>query len=209
MQDVLVAHGVAGIGAFWCVIEQLYEQGGTLPLKSCESIAFVLHLDCTVIESLVKDFGLFENDGENFWSDSVIARLCKRADIADKRKTAAIKRWQSIKEMQLQSTGDASALQNDAKESKENNPKENIQEKSGFRFSPPTIEEIKAYILEKGYSFDAESFFDFYQSKGWFVGKNKMKDWKAAIRNWARGERDKGFKGKGVQLANVNDIWDK
>ena len=37
---------------------------------------------------------------------------------------------------------------------------------------------------------DAERFIDFYESKGWFVGKNKMKDWKAAVRNWARSQRE-------------------
>lgn len=55
-------------------------------------------------------------------------------------------------------------------------------------FVPPAIGELNFYIQEKGYSVNAEQFFDFYESKGWFVGKNKMKDWKAAVRNWARNE---------------------
>ena len=54
------------------------------------------------------------------------------------------------------------------------------------RFCPPTVDEVKAYILEKNYTVDAESFCDFYESKGWFVGKNKMKSWKAAVRTWQR-----------------------
>lgn len=59
--------------------------------------------------------------------------------------------------------------------------------KSGV-FVPPTVEEAQAYITEQGYSVDAERFVDFYTAKGWFVGKNPMKDWKAAVRTW---ERDK------------------
>lgn len=59
--------------------------------------------------------------------------------------------------------------------------------KSGV-FVPPTVEEAQAYIAEQGYSVDAERFVDFYTAKGWFVGKNPMKDWKAAVRTW---ERDK------------------
>lgn len=55
-------------------------------------------------------------------------------------------------------------------------------------FVPPTVEEAQAYIAEQGYSVDAERFVDFYTAKGWFVGKNPMKDWKAAVRTW---ERDK------------------
>lgn len=57
------------------------------------------------------------------------------------------------------------------------------------RFTPPTEFEIKAYCREKGYSVDAARFIDYYASKGWMVGKNRMKDWKAAVRNWERGQR--------------------
>ena len=57
------------------------------------------------------------------------------------------------------------------------------------RFAPPTREEVAAYCAEKGYKVDADRFVDFYESKGWFVGKNKMKNWQAAVRNWARGDR--------------------
>ena len=57
------------------------------------------------------------------------------------------------------------------------------------RFAPPTVEDVNAYCREKGYSVDAERFVDFYESKGWMVGKNRMKDWKAAVRNWNRSQR--------------------
>jgi len=60
------------------------------------------------------------------------------------------------------------------------------------RFTPPSVEEVKEYILEKGYSIDPNNFVDFYESKGWMVGRNKMKAWKAAVRNWAtRNKTDK------------------
>ena len=54
------------------------------------------------------------------------------------------------------------------------------------RFAPPSVEEVDAYIKEQGYAFDAESFVDFYSSKGWKVGSQPMKDWKAACRTWQR-----------------------
>ena len=53
-------------------------------------------------------------------------------------------------------------------------------------FTPPTIEEVTAYCKERGNNVDAEQFIAFYTSKGWMVGKNKMKDWKACIRTWER-----------------------
>lgn len=52
------------------------------------------------------------------------------------------------------------------------------------RFTPPTATDVARYAAEKGLRIDAEKFCDFYESKGWMVGKNKMKDWKAAVRNW-------------------------
>ena len=52
------------------------------------------------------------------------------------------------------------------------------------RFTPPTVDDVAAYVREKGYHVNAERFVSFYQQKGWMVGKNRMKDWKAAVRNW-------------------------
>jgi uncharacterized protein YdaU (DUF1376 family) len=53
-------------------------------------------------------------------------------------------------------------------------------------FAPPTITQVNEYIKEKKYSIDGDRFINFYASKGWMVGKNKMKDWKAAVRNWSK-----------------------
>lgn len=58
-------------------------------------------------------------------------------------------------------------------------------------FKPPTVDDVKAYCDERGNSVDAQAFVDFYESKGWMIGKNKMKDWKAAVRTWERGTRSK------------------
>lgn len=52
------------------------------------------------------------------------------------------------------------------------------------RFTPPTFEEVLSYCNERENNVDPKKWFDFYSSKGWMIGKNKMKDWKAAIRTW-------------------------
>lgn len=54
------------------------------------------------------------------------------------------------------------------------------------RFVKPTVEEIKAYCEERKNSVDAEKFLNYYESNGWKVGKNPMKDWKAAVRTWEK-----------------------
>lgn len=66
-----------------------------------------------------------------------------------------------------------------------------IESGKSTRFTPPTLDEVTNYCVERGNNVDAERFVDFYSSKGWMVGKNKMKDWKAAVRNWERSEPKK------------------
>ena len=81
---------------------------------------------------------------------------------------------------------------------KENNKIENKNQKCNIEnsktsFVPPTVDEVKIYCQEHNYIMDAEQFVDFYSSKGWFVGRNHMKDWRAAVRNWMRTEREGRF----------------
>jgi hypothetical protein len=59
----------------------------------------------------------------------------------------------------------------------------NDNNKNNGRFKPPDYKDVEIYCNEKNYSININNFIDFYESKGWMVGKNKMKDWKAAIRN--------------------------
>ena len=69
------------------------------------------------------------------------------------------------------------------------NRKEEVkEEKRRWRFTPPDVTEVAAYCAERGNGIDANQFVDFYASKGWKVGTNPMKDWKAAVRTWERRE---------------------
>lgn len=77
---------------------------------------------------------------------------------------------------------------NKSKNKSKNIEKENIQKKEPSRFIPPTIEEVSAYCIERGNSVNPQRFIDHYTSNGWMVGKNKMKDWKAAVRTWERND---------------------
>ena len=65
------------------------------------------------------------------------------------------------------------------------NPKER---EGAARFTPPTVEEVRDYCQSRSNSVNPETFVDFYTAKGWFVGKNKMKDWKSAVRTWEKRE---------------------
>lgn len=70
------------------------------------------------------------------------------------------------------------------------NNNNSLYKKSSSCFQKPTIEEIRQYCLEKGYNVDAEQFFNFYESKGWLVGKSPMKNWRAAVSTWNKREKE-------------------
>lgn len=86
-------YGLEGLGAYWCIIENLYEQNGMLEVSKVGALAYQLHGDAKMIKDVVFEFGLFKNDGQFYWSESVNKRLKKRANIADKRRQAAQSRW--------------------------------------------------------------------------------------------------------------------
>ena len=87
--------------------------------------------------------------------------------------------------------------------------KENIQKKEPSRFIPPSFFEVRDYCLERGNRVDPQRFIDHYTSNGWMVGKNKMKDWKAAVRTWERNTIDQKPQ---VQKKSVNpfdELWEE
>ena len=75
------------------------------------------------------------------------------------------------------------------------------------KFIPPTVGEVSAYCRERGSNVDAERFVDFYTSNGWKVGKNPMKDWRAAVRTWERSSVTLG--GKYSDNAEDDAKWKK
>ena len=92
-----------------------------------------------------------------------------------------------------------------------------VSKKKSNTFIPPTIDEVSEYVKEKGFHFDAEAFVNFYESKGWFIGKNKMKDWKAACRTWERKRKDNSqsreeigviYQGSNTGKYDNMDLWE-
>ena len=85
--------------------------------------------------------------------------------------------------------GDNTILEEEVQEVKEDK-KENIT-KDIKRFMSPSLQEVKEYCLERENGIDAERFINFYESKGWMIGKNKMKCWKSAVRTWEKNNHTK------------------
>ena len=77
-------------------------------------------------------------------------------------------------------------------------------------FNKPTILDIKDFCLERNNNIDPNSFFNYYESKGWMIGKNKMKDWKAAVRTWELRENKQTYKKTGTSKLDAQiDEWQK
>jgi hypothetical protein len=74
-------------------------------------------------------------------------------------------------------------------------------------FVKPTVEEVREYCLERKNNVNPEKFVDFYESKDWYIGKNKMKDWKAAVRTWERGNTSSGYMNTISNRVDVVDSW--
>jgi hypothetical protein len=73
-----------------------------------------------------------------------------------------------------------------------NNIYNSVSNETGSKkFKKPTLEEVKAYCFERNNTVDAENFINFYESKGWKVGKSPMKDWKACVRTWEKNSKPK------------------
>jgi len=78
----------------------------------------------------------------------------------------------------------------------DSNEDANENSKKRGAFSPPSPQEVRQYGESIGYNIDGQQFCDFYKSKGWMIGKNKMKNWEAAVRTWQK--RDKDSRGETI-----------
>lgn len=197
LQSVITKHGAVGIGVYWIIVEMLYQNGGELPLDIARNISVAYFTDFKVVESVINDFDLFENDGNVFWSVRIRQTIDNTKKVSDARKAASRQRWSRKQEKP---------------ENPDNVPKPEEQKKRTY-FKPPTVEEVAAYVKEKGYSVDAEQFVAFYESKGWMIGKNKMQKWRAAVATWQR--KQSGYSGgrattpaqQSLINKNCNDEW--
>jgi hypothetical protein len=111
------------------------------------------------------------------------------------------------KQPDKQVTNECQSNDNQMTTNKNDKNDKNKEKKGVKRFTPPSLDELKAYILEKQYDIDGEYFINFYESKGWMIGKNKMKDWKATVRGWqARNKKEANNNGQNRKLTQCEQL---
>lgn len=156
----------------------------------------------------IMEYGMYDRDPDLDGVALAIFLLAKpQIDANNKRYENGCK----AKKKRTLSEAEASVKQ----ESSEEEAKEKEKEKEKVKvkdnnkiFKPPTVDDVRAYCTERGNSVDPQSFVDFYESKGWMIGKNKMKDWKAAVRTWERSET-KTRQGETAKLTRNNNNFER
>jgi len=190
IKNLIYDFGYQGYGIYWALIEELYQNANALQ-TNYKRIAFDMRVEEKTIESIVQNYGLFIVENEYFGSLSVQRRLDMRNEKSNKARESAQKRW----------TKDANALPTNCDGNAINESK--VKESKRKVFIKPTIEEIKQEFT----NFNAEHFFNYYESNGWMVGRNKMKDWKATVKNWMAKDYNKQTEVITIKpkLATLND----
>lgn len=195
--------GMEGYGIFWALIEKLRsEKDYKLPFAVLPSLARRWGTSKEKVETVVKIYGLFVVEDEDFFSARLVRSMSEKSE---KARISAETRWQQQRENQLLNANVCdrikSQVRNDAIKVKERKVKESIlladKPQKIEKFSKPGKGEIISYLSAE-HKIDeftgmgiADMFYDHFESNGWKIGgKAQMKDWKAAMRTWLR-NRDK------------------
>lgn len=182
--------GLEAYGAYWILIEYLRQQPEyKAPLALIDPLARRYGSSKEKFEVIIKSYGLFEYTDEVFYSPSLVNRMLILEQKREMQRQKAEKRWaKDAAALPRHCHGITTAMQ--VKNSKvknrivKNSIEKDSKEKDNRNTVPPLFDWIELYCKERNNSVDARKFFDFYQSKGWKIGKEKMKDWQAAVRTW-------------------------
>ena len=169
--------------------------------------------------SIFKELGLIEilENGAIYMLDiqNFIGKGSTEADrqrlydrrISDERKQKKLTQSRNLEEILEKSTPEIEIeLEKEIKIEKEIDSSAKSTTTKRKRFEKPTLSEIKQYCIERKNNVNAEHFFDYYESNGWKVGKNSMKDWKAAVRTWERSEYRKPNSKKNSKEDAINVV---
>lgn len=188
-----------------------------------EEIALVLDEELedvkTTIETL-ESAGAMEQIAADEWylteMPELIGKECDSAERVRKHRAKTLQCNTNVTECNTDVTEcNTEKRREEIEKSREENTKSKgeCERENRKRFVPPTVGEAIAYCVERGNDIDAQQFIDFYASKGWMVGKNKMTDWKAAVRTWEKYHKKKQntTQSKGAEelngFYNMVDNW--
>lgn len=198
--------GLEGYGIYWVLVEMLREQPEyKYPIALIPSIARRYNTQVPKVETVIKGYGLFKIEAEEFFfSESLISRMMP---LERKRELASIAGRRSAEKRALNAPITTNERSTDVQQTlnerstdvqpREEKKEEEKREKKSI-FIIPSVDEIKAYCTERNNNIQAQYFYDYNSARGWMVGKNKMKDWKAAIRTWENNDKQRAEEKKPI-----------
>lgn len=146
-------------------------------------LSVITETDIDIVRTAVKMFCELDmmcllEDG-TYYMQKVTEMTGSETSFAEKKRI-----YRRSKELQIE---DKSETKKDiVRQEKEYRVRDRIRNNNKEKFTIPSLEDVSEYCSGRGNRVDPSKFVDHYQSNGWMVGKNKMKDWRAAVRTWER-----------------------
>lgn len=162
--------------------------------------------DLDAIESVLTEFfTLTDNNWHNSRADNEIEKFQKKSL---KAKESAEKRWNDANALPSHSERNANAMPTQCEgNATKTKTKTNTNTNTNTKFIKPTPEQVRAYGQSINFDIDAERFVAYYDSNGWMVGKNKMRDWKATVVTWKRNQKhDPQLKAQSKAQSNAPEM---
>lgn len=193
----------------WCYAAKHCPETGIFSNYTAEEIAYLCNYtgDAKIMLVALLEFGfLVKIDDKNFKINQWDEHQGHIIAFKERGKSNAKKRWDNYKSKKENATSIATSKTASYAPTylptiPTNNTTNVVLSK---KFIPPTPEELKQYCAERKNNVDTNKFMDFYTSKGWMIGKNKMKDWKAAVRTWEN-NNEKENNGRSKLPANLTE----
>lgn len=175
-------------GSWGPMIKAMSDEGAGQLLKACfafsagEAFAIENETAAAIFETVK---ATMQADQEKY---NEVSKKRREAALASKRKQNDANVSKSSFCSDLFYESDSESDSDSDKDLKEKDKKEKDKKEKPLRavFKKPTVDEVKAYCQERGNNIDPNAFVDFYSAKGWRVGNQPMKDWKACVRTWER-----------------------
>ena len=149
--------------------------------------------------ALLRVYIYLVRQSDNGITDTSVAQICRATKLTERQVRDALTELEGSNKTSSKRSNKGSSItlcdivdNNTLGSSKRSNKgSSETSSKKSTKFTPPTDEEVAAYVAEKGYHFNPAQFVPHYQSKGWKVGNQPMKDWRAACRTWENSWKEK------------------
>ena len=186
-----IKYGMDGYGLYWTCLElitdDIRQSNITFELKhDAELLAELTYLKVRDVEEMMVfmvNLGLFQNTNGTITCLSILKRL-------DQSMTSSVHLRKLLTELK---SHDKVMINPDLvmqDKTRLDKTRPDKKEQRASRFTPPTVDQVKDYCLERQNKINPEDFIDYYQANGWMRGRSKIKDWKACVRTWEKFERE-------------------